>query len=151
MTEWARAQARADRWSEELQLLCEEMRRTLAFTSHQAAWWAALAQAAPSLTSSEAAAFADPTPSESSFVPRGDPALLEGRVAYALEHVAQERALHARFVSKFRPVLLAAKASQLVPLIHVPEPALPSAPEHQLELIIAPDPDESDDGFSDVE
>jgi hypothetical protein len=38
--EWCRARARAMRWSEEVQLLQEEMRRVLAFFSWKADWWA---------------------------------------------------------------------------------------------------------------
>ncbi|KAF9487933.1 hypothetical protein BDN71DRAFT_1478250 [Pleurotus eryngii] len=37
--EWCKSQARALRWSEEVSLLKEEMRRVLAFLTWQAAWW----------------------------------------------------------------------------------------------------------------
>ncbi|THH16521.1 hypothetical protein EUX98_g9291 [Antrodiella citrinella] len=37
--EWAKAKARAERWSEEVKLLQEEMRRVLEFLSWKAAWW----------------------------------------------------------------------------------------------------------------
>lgn len=37
--EWAKSRARAARWSEEVDLLLEEMRRTLAFFEWRAGWW----------------------------------------------------------------------------------------------------------------
>ncbi|KAG1790947.1 uncharacterized protein HD556DRAFT_1445722 [Suillus plorans] len=37
--EWCKARARANRWTEEVQLLLEEMRRVRAFLSWHAAWW----------------------------------------------------------------------------------------------------------------
>ncbi|KAG1834248.1 hypothetical protein EV424DRAFT_1468755 [Suillus variegatus] len=37
--EWCKARARAHRWSEEVELLLEEMRRVLVFLKWQGAWW----------------------------------------------------------------------------------------------------------------
>ena len=37
--EWAKSQARAARWSEQVDLVAEEMRRTLAFLEWRAGWW----------------------------------------------------------------------------------------------------------------
>ncbi|KIK33973.1 hypothetical protein CY34DRAFT_98753 [Suillus luteus UH-Slu-Lm8-n1] len=37
--EWCKSRARALRWSEEVELLKEEMRRVLQFFAWQAAWW----------------------------------------------------------------------------------------------------------------
>lgn len=37
--EWCKSRARARRWSEEVALLLEEMRRVTAFLEWQAAWW----------------------------------------------------------------------------------------------------------------
>ena len=37
--EWTRAYARVERWEEELQLVCEEMRRVLAFLTWKSKWW----------------------------------------------------------------------------------------------------------------
>lgn len=37
--EWARTKARADRWSEEVVWLIEEMRRILQYFRWRAAWW----------------------------------------------------------------------------------------------------------------
>ncbi|KAJ7623835.1 hypothetical protein DFH06DRAFT_1142681 [Mycena polygramma] len=37
--EWARARARKDRWTEEVMLLREEMRRVLRYLDWQVRWW----------------------------------------------------------------------------------------------------------------
>ena len=37
--EWAKSKARADCWREEIQLLCEEMRRVIQYFSWKAQWW----------------------------------------------------------------------------------------------------------------
>jgi hypothetical protein len=37
--EWCKARARAHRWSEEVELLLEEMRRVIVFLKWQADWW----------------------------------------------------------------------------------------------------------------
>lgn len=37
--EWCKSRARALRWSEEVELLREEMRRVIQFFAWQAAWW----------------------------------------------------------------------------------------------------------------
>lgn len=37
--EWCKARVRTNRWSEEVELLQEEMRRVLAFFDWHAAWW----------------------------------------------------------------------------------------------------------------
>lgn len=37
--EWCKARARANRWSEEVELLQEEMRRVSAFLEWQTEWW----------------------------------------------------------------------------------------------------------------
>jgi hypothetical protein len=44
--QWCRARARASRWSEEILLLQEEMRRVLAYLSWYADWWSSQAQVA---------------------------------------------------------------------------------------------------------
>ncbi|KAJ7092911.1 hypothetical protein B0H15DRAFT_777021 [Mycena belliarum] len=45
--QWAKARARARRWSEEVDLLEEEMRRILVFLEWRASWWRALKDARP--------------------------------------------------------------------------------------------------------
>ncbi|KAJ7841673.1 hypothetical protein B0H13DRAFT_2365584 [Mycena leptocephala] len=37
--EWSKAKARRDRWTEELALLCEEMKRVMRYLRWRAAWW----------------------------------------------------------------------------------------------------------------
>ncbi|KZT01710.1 uncharacterized protein LAESUDRAFT_634450, partial [Laetiporus sulphureus 93-53] len=37
--EWCKARAHANRWSEECQLIEEEMHRVIAFHAYQARWW----------------------------------------------------------------------------------------------------------------
>ncbi|TDL13624.1 hypothetical protein BD410DRAFT_699276, partial [Rickenella mellea] len=37
--EWAKSQARAERWHEEVVLVSEEMRQTLVFLEWRAKWW----------------------------------------------------------------------------------------------------------------
>jgi DnaJ-domain-containing protein 1 len=37
--EWAMSKARAGRWSEEVDLVVEEMRRVLTFLMHRSKWW----------------------------------------------------------------------------------------------------------------
>ncbi|KAF7372731.1 CxC2 domain-containing protein [Mycena sanguinolenta] len=45
--EWSRAKARKTRWQEEVELLQEEMRRTLRYLEWQAVWWEARLEARP--------------------------------------------------------------------------------------------------------
>lgn len=66
--EWAKARARAERWTEEVQLVHEEMRRTIAYCRWQSQWWA------------ERAVERQDLPSE----------LQEGVAAYAWEHADLE-------------------------------------------------------------
>ncbi|KAF8170461.1 hypothetical protein K438DRAFT_1729650 [Mycena galopus ATCC 62051] len=49
--EWARAKARKTRWEEEVQLLEEEMRRTLRYLEWQASWWETRQDARPQASS----------------------------------------------------------------------------------------------------
>ncbi|KAH7905404.1 hypothetical protein BJ138DRAFT_1230024 [Hygrophoropsis aurantiaca] len=51
--EWCKARARAARWTEEVQLLSEEMRRTLEFLNWQANWWDERARSRIALLSGE--------------------------------------------------------------------------------------------------
>ena len=45
--EWAKTKARADRWSEEVLLVTEEMRRTICFLEWKANWWLKLTYSRP--------------------------------------------------------------------------------------------------------
>ncbi|KAJ7300377.1 hypothetical protein DFH08DRAFT_725398 [Mycena albidolilacea] len=69
--EWCKAYARAKRFSEDVRLLREEMRRTITYGYTAAAGWEELARAE---------------------LPGSEPMLTEGRRAYAAEHAATERA-----------------------------------------------------------
>jgi len=37
--EWAKSQARADQWNEEVHIILEEMRRTIAYYEWKQSWW----------------------------------------------------------------------------------------------------------------
>ncbi|KAG2095153.1 hypothetical protein BD769DRAFT_1655416 [Suillus cothurnatus] len=52
--EWCKARARANRWTEEVQLLLEEMRRVREFLSWHAAWWDEQADRRVNLLAAEA-------------------------------------------------------------------------------------------------
>ncbi|KAK6977540.1 CxC2 domain-containing protein [Favolaschia claudopus] len=82
--EWAKTRARAWRWTEEVDLLEEEMRRVLEFLKWRAEWWIALIGqrvAAPD-----------------------DPAGTEGFVAYARRQSRIQSDLRARFEANWRDV-----------------------------------------------
>ncbi|KAJ7042742.1 hypothetical protein C8F04DRAFT_1251560 [Mycena alexandri] len=87
--EWCKAYARARRFDEEVRLLCEEMRRTVAFGRTVAAKWDALAEAVVEDASVE---------------------LTEGRQAYAAEQADRERATCALLEVKWRGILEKAEA-----------------------------------------
>lgn len=73
--EWAKSRARANRWTEEVLLIKEEMRRTLTFLQWRAGWW-------------------DSKPSEWVGV---TPQLKEGLQAYAHRQAEQQRNLATHF------------------------------------------------------
>jgi hypothetical protein len=77
--EWCKSRARALRWSEEVKLLQEEMRRVLAFLEWRAGWWAARG------LSMAAACSMKPTP------------YIEGLLAYSARQANIQRALANRF------------------------------------------------------
>ncbi|KAJ7711916.1 hypothetical protein B0H14DRAFT_3638925 [Mycena olivaceomarginata] len=87
--EWCKAYARAKRYSEDVRLLREEMRRTVAFGYTSAALWDELAEGE---------------------LPDSDPELTEGRRAYAAEHADTERKTCRRLEEKWAGIL--AKADQ---------------------------------------
>jgi hypothetical protein len=90
--EWARAKARADRWTEEAILTTEEMRRNIVYAKHAHARWLAIAgdQA------------------------EDDSAILEGKRAYATKRAYHESDLAATFPGKWQRVLNRAKTSPLL-------------------------------------
>lgn len=86
--EWAKAKARASRWSEEVELICEEMRRAITYCTWKANWWQSRAGQRPDAS----------------------PEVREGLRAYALQHAQEEKALAARWSTGWKPALDAAKA-----------------------------------------
>ncbi|EIW81903.1 hypothetical protein CONPUDRAFT_54452, partial [Coniophora puteana RWD-64-598 SS2] len=77
--EWCKARARAMRWTEEVELLVEEMRRTIAFFKWQTEWW---------VSYSDRKTLAAPEDEE-------------GSRAYALRQANSRRALALSFTSKW--------------------------------------------------
>ncbi|KAF8878620.1 hypothetical protein BD779DRAFT_1384368, partial [Infundibulicybe gibba] len=80
--EWCKSKARADRWSEEVEILLEEMRRVRAFFESRAIKW----EYQSKYTSS--------VPNPLGLVLPSEPALTQGCVAYAKNQAAQFRAMH---------------------------------------------------------
>ena len=80
--EWAKCQACADRWNEEVVLLNEEMRRVIEYCGWKASWWKQQASQ------------------------RGDvsPELAEGLLAFAEEQAAMEDSIAIRFASQWAPI-----------------------------------------------
>ncbi|KAJ7028779.1 hypothetical protein C8F04DRAFT_1212063 [Mycena alexandri] len=87
--EWCKAFARTRRYEEEVRLLREEMRRTIAFGYTEAAIWDRLAEEEREGASGE---------------------LREGRRAYAMEHAATERTRCATLETQWAGILLKANA-----------------------------------------
>jgi hypothetical protein len=85
--EWCKARARALRWSEEVLLLQEEMRRVLQFLTTQAQWW------------EEQGTREWPLASQPNLL-----AALEGRRAYAYQQASLRRSIHAHFTHMWRYV-----------------------------------------------
>ena len=82
--EWAKARARVLRYQEELQLLSEEMRRSIAYCNHEALSWLNKAEQLINM--------------------QMPPAMVEALTAYALERARQEQALSTQWDSKWEAV-----------------------------------------------
>ncbi|KAJ7813492.1 hypothetical protein B0H13DRAFT_1925396 [Mycena leptocephala] len=82
--EWARTRARAWRWTEEVDLLEEEMRWVLAFLEWRAGWWMRLVNQRPEVVE--------------------DVVLQEGFTAYARRQSQLQLALHARFQENWKDI-----------------------------------------------
>lgn len=78
--DWCRSRARAMRWSEEVLLLCEEMRRVQMFLEWHARWWENQTHRLPNLSLEDA----------------------EGVVAYACKQAFIKRALARKFNDLWR-------------------------------------------------
>ncbi|EIW84336.1 hypothetical protein CONPUDRAFT_120104 [Coniophora puteana RWD-64-598 SS2] len=79
-TEWCKARARTKRWSEEVELLLEEMRRTISYFSWQASMWDKYASSQLDRTDVDQ----------------------EGSRAYAIRQAALRRSLAGRFVDRWK-------------------------------------------------
>ena len=98
--EWCKSKACADRWSEEVGLLREEMRRVVRFLHHRASGWDAwMGQ-------------------EGYISPWADAATMEGHQAYAHEQAVQFRVMAVWFAHVWRYVdefILACGEGEVVP------------------------------------
>ncbi|KAK6974865.1 CxC2 domain-containing protein [Favolaschia claudopus] len=88
--EWSKAYSRAKRYSEDVRLLREEMRRTVAFGQTAAVMWDELAANAQ--------------------LPGSEPEVVEGRRAYACERAAHERRTCAVLEKQWAGILVKADA-----------------------------------------
>ncbi|TDL14821.1 hypothetical protein BD410DRAFT_845699 [Rickenella mellea] len=99
--EWVKSAARLDRWSEEVTLVCEEMRRTLVFLEWRAVWWEGQADrrirsAALDMDGQCVLDFG----------------LQSGLCAYAMKQAVTQRALAKRFAELWVPFL---RSNSLLP------------------------------------
>jgi hypothetical protein len=83
--EWSKSYARSKRWEEEVELLKEEMRRTLEFFKWKSTLWSS---------------------KELKIDPSLSPALREGLIAYALRQAAVFTSLHDHFSSLWKGIEL---------------------------------------------
>jgi hypothetical protein len=88
MTSWAKAHARYERWKEEVELLVEEMRRTLAYLQWKAASWRDHLEHIPLIAGNG-----------------NDPVLASGLAAYAEEQAAVSEAIARDFAGKWAPTI----------------------------------------------
>ncbi|THH18836.1 hypothetical protein EUX98_g8889 [Antrodiella citrinella] len=132
--EWAKSQARAERWSEEVRLLQEEMRRVLEFLTWKASWWRA-----------QAGQRAD-----------GSSMLKQGLAAYAEKEARVHEDLAKTFALRWYRILIFHKITpswKTKYLSDVTEADLASTPDIRLlrgrSLTCEEDNDESDEGDED--
>ncbi|KAF8877970.1 hypothetical protein BD779DRAFT_1677037 [Infundibulicybe gibba] len=88
--EWCKSKARADRWSEEVELLREEMRRVCAFFESRAVEWERRAK------------YTHSVPNILGLVLPTELALIQGRIAYAMNQAAQFRVMGAHCQALWR-------------------------------------------------
>jgi hypothetical protein len=103
-SEWAKSKARADRWSEEVILVVEEMRRVLCYFDWKACWWESQAQARPDVHQD----------------------IASGLVAYAAKQADVMRGLAVHFAAMWWPILQKNDIEISWPQSYVPS-AMPSA------------------------
>lgn len=80
---WAQGKARAERWTEEVALLLEEMRRTLAYCEWKSAWWKKRVE-----------------------VRSGPVRLLDGTAAYASKQANMWESLAMSFAKQWAPLII---------------------------------------------
>lgn len=85
--EWSKSYARGQRWKEEVELLKEEMRRTLEFLKWKASCWRSKAPKTDPMTGTSLS-----------------PPVREGLTAYAFRQAAIFTSIHDRFLSLWRGV-----------------------------------------------
>ncbi|KAF8871241.1 hypothetical protein BD779DRAFT_1613963 [Infundibulicybe gibba] len=88
--EWCKSKARADRWSEEVELLREEMRHVCAFFESRAVEWERRAK------------YTHSVPNILGLVLPTELALIQGRIAYAMNQAAQFRVMGAHCQALWR-------------------------------------------------
>lgn len=86
--EWAKAKARAARWTEEVELVYEEMRRTIEYCRWRAKWWE----------------------SQSAIRKDVSPELADGLSVYALEHADLESRMERDLESRWEAIRSRARA-----------------------------------------
>lgn len=97
--EWAKSKARADRWSEEVTLLVEEMRRVIEYLDYKARWWDTLASARNNISAE----------------------LREGLSAYSAKQSAIRRSMAASFATKWYSLLVTEQFTVDWPQIYIPK------------------------------
>ncbi|TDL19233.1 hypothetical protein BD410DRAFT_702445, partial [Rickenella mellea] len=93
--EWVKSKARAERWDEEVTLVTEEMRRTLAFLEWRAKWWEGQVHRRALAVGDIQQPQARPVTSD----------IFSGLRAYALKQAAIQRALARCFAILWVPFL----------------------------------------------
>jgi hypothetical protein len=104
LTEYARARAKASRWLEERVLLCEEMRRVLAFCEYELARWSKLAEHVDGRSVGDLILHGKPAA-----LAHSSPELQRARRAFAHEQADRESRLRAALTRLWRPALCAAR------------------------------------------
>ncbi|TDL14508.1 hypothetical protein BD410DRAFT_733990, partial [Rickenella mellea] len=126
--EWVKSKARAERWDEEVTLVAEEMRRTLAFLEWRACWWEGQVHR-------RVRDVGDTTPLQRRSV---TPDILSGLRAYALKQAAIQRNLARHFAVLWVPFLskhsllpgVCAEWTSVVPATTASR-SIPSAPRNR--------------------
>ncbi|KII83256.1 hypothetical protein PLICRDRAFT_119572 [Plicaturopsis crispa FD-325 SS-3] len=109
--EWAKTRARSHRWTEEVHIVLEKMRRVIAYGTWQAEWWRHLARDLDDTT--RPLEILRGTALSGKYGEFGDASMREGFVAFALEHAAIEDARNRFFENKWAGAIYRARTSVL--------------------------------------